>query len=120
MSAGAFGCLGLFAPRRAFDTLGQGSACHVRILLDCLYLSVPCVALGYPLLCMHQDAARVEESGTAAAWTTLDFGQVGCDLGLVALFLAFFHYIGIYLMNIEHDVIHKAFIPTEEAVRTRW
>ena len=112
-----YGCLGLFAPRRAFDTLGQGSACHVRILLDCLYLSVPCVALGYPLLCMHQDAARVEESGTAAAWTTLDFGQVGCDLGLVALFLAFFHYIGIYLMNIEHDVIHKAFIPTEEAVR---
>ena len=66
---------------QAFQRLGQGSACHVRILFDCLYLALPCTVLAFPLMHMYQDASRVEERGTAAAWSTLDFGQAWCDIG---------------------------------------
>ena len=112
-----YGCLGLFAPKHAFQLLGQGSACHVRILMDCVYLSIPCVALAIPLRTMQQDASRKMEAGTAGAWKELDFVQAFCDMGLISLFLAFFHFLGLYLMNTAQDSVHTTIADREESVR---
>ena len=77
--------MGLCAPHAAFTLLGQGTSCHVQLLMYAFYFALASLAFAIPLLLMPHDPNRKLEAGTAGAWSELTWGLVLCDVGLLVV-----------------------------------
>jgi len=116
--------MGLCAPLKAFEVLGQGVAMHVRVLAYCLGLGVLLFFVSIPLRYTGMDQARasamVSMGGTAGAWSELTWWHAASDICLVLILLTFFEAMARYTMNpaiFEGTLISKRLSTLEGGIR---